>query len=242
MGNLLGECIGTAVLVVFGCGVCANVSLKASKGANSGWIVVTVGWGLAVMLGVFAAISLGAPQGDINPAVTLAKFLRGGIYSSTQAIATMAAQLVGGIAGGIIVWLAYLPHWGATNDPVSKLGVFSTVPAIRSYGKNFLCEFIATFMFVFMIFAIFNANNGQLPAGIGPYLVGMLFWAIGVSLGGPTGYAVNPARDLGPRIAYTILPIEGKGSSDWDYSWVPVIGPLAGGFAAYVFAGVIGII
>ncbi|WP_182187853.1 MIP/aquaporin family protein [Pectinatus frisingensis] len=242
MDNLFGEFIGTAILIVFGGGVCADCTLKHSKGQNSGWIVITVGWGFAVMLGVYAATSLGAPQGDLNPAVTLAKLLKGGIYTADQAIVTMLVQILGGIVGGIIVWLAYLPHWGATEDPASKLGVFCTAPAIRSYGSNFLCEFIATFMLVFMIFCMFNANNGQFPAGVGPYLVGMLIWALGVSLGGPTGYAMNPARDLGPRIAHAILPIAGKGGSDWGYSWVPVAAPMVGGFAAYVVAKAFGII
>lgn len=242
MDNLLGEFLGTAVLIIFGGGVCATVCLKGSKGENSGWIVITAGWGFAVMLGVFAATSLGAPQGDLNPAVTLAKLLKGGIYTFDQALITMVVQLLGGILGGIIVWLAYLPHWGITEDQATKLGVFCTAPAVRSYWKNFLCEFIATFMLVFMIFAIFNANNGHFPAGVGPYIVGVLIWALGLSLGGPTGYAMNPARDLGPRIAHFILPIEGKGGSDWAYSWVPVFGPLAGGFVAYVIAKAVGII
>ncbi|WP_407947308.1 MIP/aquaporin family protein [Pectinatus sottacetonis] len=241
MDNLFGEFLGTAVLIIFGCGVVANVCLKGSKGENSGWIVITAGWGFAVMLGVFTATSLGAPQGDLNPAVTLAKALNG-VYSPGQAVATMGAQIFGGIVGAIVVYLSYLPHWETTEDKATKLGVFSTIPAIRSYGKNFLCEFIGTFMLIVMIFAMFHANNGKFPAGVGPYLVGVLIWALGLSLGGPTGYAINPARDLGPRIAHAILPIAGKGNSDWAYSWVPILGPLAGGFAAYLFAKMIGII
>lgn len=241
MDNLFGEFIGTVVLIIFGCGVVANCSLKGSKGENGGWIVITAGWGFAVTLGVFAATSLGAPQGDLNPAVTLAKAMNG-VYSPVQAAATMVAQVIGGIVGGVIVYLAYLPHWGATTDKASKLGVFSTIPAIRNYVNNFLCEAIGTFMLVLMIFAMFNANNGQFPSGVGPYLVGILIWALGLSLGGPTGYAINPARDLGPRIAHAILPIPGKGGSDWAYGWVPVFGPFVGGIVAYIFARAAGII
>ena len=241
MDNLLGEFLGTAVLIIFGCGVVATVCLKGSKGENSGWIVITTGWGFAVMLGVFTAVSMGAPQADLNPAVTLAKAMNG-VYSGTQAIATMFAELAGAFVGAVVVYLAYLPHWGATEDPAAKLGVFSTGPAIRSYGANFLCEFIATFMLIAMIFALFHANNGTFPAGVGPYLVGVLIWALGLSLGGPTGYAMNPARDLGPRIAHAVLPIKGKGGSDWGYSWVPVAAPLAAGVVVYVFAKAIGLI
>ncbi len=241
MDNLFGEFVGTAVLIIFGCGVVANVVLKGSKGEGSGWIVITAGWGFAVMLGVFTATSLGAPQGDLNPAVTLAKAMNG-VYTPTVAVATMLAQVVGGIVGGIIVYLAYLPHWSLTDDPATKLGVFSTIPAVRSYASNFLCEFIATIMLIVMIFALFNANNGTFPSGVGPYLVGMLIWALGLSLGGPTGYALNPARDLGPRIAHAILPIPGKGSSDWAYSWVPIAGPMAAGLVSYLIAKAFGII
>lgn len=241
MDNLFGEFLGTAILVIFGCGVVADVCLKGSKGENSGWIVITAGWGFAVMLGVFTATSLGAPQGDLNPAVTLAKAMNG-VYTPTQAVATMVSQLIGGIVGAIVVYLAYLPHWEATEDKASKLGVFSTIPAIRSYASNFLCEVIGTFLLVLMIFAMFHANNGKFPAGVGPYLVGVLVWALGLSIGGPTGYAINPARDLGPRIAHAILPIAGKGTSDWAYSWVPVVGPMVGGAVAYIFAKLVGII
>ncbi|MDQ0202369.1 MIP/aquaporin family protein [Pectinatus haikarae] len=241
MDNLFGEFLGTAILIIFGCGVVANVCLKGSKGENSGWIVITAGWGFAVMLGVFTSTSLGAPQGDLNPAVTLAKTMNG-VYTPAQAGATMVAQVLGAIVGAIVVYLAYLPHWEATEDKASKLGVFSTIPAIRSYASNFLCEAIGTFILILMIFAMFHANNGKFPAGVGPYLVGILIWALGLSLGGPTGYAINPARDLGPRIAHAILPIAGKGNSDWAYSWVPVLGPIVGGIAAYIFAKMVGIL
>ena len=241
MDNLFGEFMGTMVLIVFGAGVCANMSLTKSKGQGGGWICIAVGWGFAVTLGVFTSTTLGAPQGDLNPAVTLAKCMAG-IYTPGQFIATSAAQLVGAILGATIVWLAYLPHWEATDDPATKLGVFATGPAIRSPGANFLCEVIATFFLMFIIWMIFSKPIGALVPGYGPYIVGVLIWALGLSLGGPTGYAMNPARDLGPRIAHAILPIAGKGSSDWGYAWVPIAGPLVGGALAYVVANACGVL
>ena len=233
--NLLGEFVGTMVLLVFGCGVCANLTLEKSKGQGSGWVNISIGWGFAVTLGVFTATTLGAPQGDLNPSVTFAKMLVG-IYTFPQFIMTSIVQILGGIVGAAIVWLAYLPHWEITKDPAAKLGIFCTAPAIRKIGPAFLCEFIATFFLVFVIWMIFSNKVGAMPAGLGPYIVGILIWALGMSLGGPTGYAMNPARDLGPRIAHAILPIAGKGGSDWAYAWIPVLAPLAGAFAAYVVA------
>ncbi|MBR4382701.1 MAG: aquaporin family protein [Selenomonadaceae bacterium] len=241
MDNLFGEFMGTMVLIVFGAGVCANMSLTKSKGQGGGWICIAVGWGFAVTLGVFTSITLGAPQGDLNPAVTLAKTMAG-IYTPGQFIATSAAQLVGAMLGATIVWLAYLPHWEKTNDPATKLGVFATGPAIRSAGANFLCEVIATFFLMFVIWMIFSKPVGALVPGYGPYIVGVLIWALGLSLGGPTGYAMNPARDLGPRLAHAILPIAGKGGSDWGYAWVPIAGPLVGGALAYVVASACGVL
>ena len=241
MDNLLGEFMGTMVLIVFGAGVCANMSLNKSKGQGGGWICIAVGWGFAVTLGVFTATTLGAPQGDLNPAVTLAKTMAG-IYTPGQFIATSAAQLVGAILGAAIVWLAYLPHWEETPDPATKLGVFATGPAIRNPMANFLCEVIATFFLMFIIWMIFSQPVGALVPGYGPYIVGVLIWALGLSLGGPTGYAMNPARDLGPRIAHAILPIAGKGGSDWGYAWVPIAGPLVGGAIAYVVATACGVL
>ena len=238
--NLLGEFLGTAVLLIFGCGVVANVLLKGSKGENSGWIVITTGWAFAVLLGVFTAVATGAPQADLNPAVTLAKTMMG-VYSANQAVMTMIAELCGGIVGAAICWLVYLPHWEVTEDAGLKLAVFATGPAIRNTGANLLCEIIATAMLILMIFAIFHANNGKFPAGVGPYLVAMLIWALGLSLGGPTGYALNPARDLGPRIAHAILPIAGKGSSDWGYAMVPVVGPMVGAVLAFVVGKAVGL-
>ncbi len=242
MTNLLGEFLGTAVLIIFGAGVVANVLLKDSKGQGSGWIVITTGWALAVFAGVFTAVALGAPQADLNCAVTLAKYLRGGIYTLDQAIMTMVVQTVGAIAGSVVVWLAYLPHWEITEDPGLKLGVFATGPAVRDLKANLLTEIIATFMLMFSFFALFSPAVGAIPPGVGPYLAGMVIFALGLSLGGPTGYAMNPARDLGPRIAHAILPIAGKGSSDWGYAWVPVVGPFVGAALAYVFAKAIGLI
>lgn len=241
MTNLLGEFVGTLVLIVFGCGVVANVCLKGSKAEGAGWMVIATAWGFAVMLGVFTAVSLGAPQGDLNPAVTLFKTFMG-IYTVGNAIATMMVQLLGAMVGAIIVYLIYLPHWAVTEDKATKLGIFATAPAIRSYGSNFLCEFLATFFLLCMIFVIFNPNNGTFPPGVGPYIVGVLIWALGLSLGGPTGYALNPARDLGPRIAHAILPIPDKGGNDWEYSWVPILGPMTAAVVAFLACITLGII
>ena len=228
------------VLLVFGCGVCACNTLAKSKGQGGGWICITAGWGFAVTLGVFTAITLGAPQGDLNPAVTLGKCLLG-IYTVPQFLATSVVQILGGICGAAIVWLAYLPHWRETEDQGAKLGIFCTAPAIRHYSLNFLCEVIASFFLMFVIWMIFSAKVGSIPAGMGPYIVGILIWAIGMSLGGPTGYAINPARDLGPRLAHFILPIAGKGNSDWAYAWVPVFAPLVGVGIAYIVVAALGV-
>jgi glycerol uptake facilitator protein len=240
MTNLFGEFFGTMVLMIFGCGVVANCLLKKSKAEGAGWMVITAGWAFAVTLGVFSAVATGAPQADLNPAVTLAKTFMG-VYTVPHAIATMGAELLGGIVGAAICWLAFLPHWEITEDKGAKLAIFCTAPAIRNTGANLLCEIIATAMLVLMIFAIFSKSTGSIPAGFGPYLVGILVWALGLCLGGPTGYALNPARDLGPRIAHAILPIAGKGGSDWGYAWIPVVGPLAGAVVAYFIGHAIGL-
>lgn len=242
--NLLGEFMGTLVLVTFGCGVCANLTLKDSKGVGGGWICITAGWGFAVLMGVYTSNALGAPQADLNPSVTLAKTLAG-VYGWSQFAATSIVQILGGICGAVVCWLAYLPHWEKTEDPAAKLGVFATAPAIRNNATAFIGEFIATFFLMFLIWCIFSkgvVGEAGLAPGFGPYLVGMLIWALGLSLGGSTGYAMNAARDLGPRIAHAILPIAGKGGSDWGYSWVPVIAPLCGGAFAYVVANALGIL
>lgn len=244
MTNLFGEFFGTMILLTFGCGVVANVLLKHSKGNGGGWIVITTGWAMAVLMGVFGAQATGAPQADLNPAVTFFKALNG-VYTPMHAAATMLAELLGGIAGGIITWLVYLPHWEPTEDKGAKLGVFATGPAIRNPFANFLTETIATCFLLVGIMTIFSkgvAGTATMGVGMGPYLVAMLIWALGLSLGGPTGYALNPARDLGPRIAHFILPIAGKGDSDWGYSWIPVLGPYLGAGLAFVICKAAGII
>lgn len=249
MTNLLGEFFGTLVLLSFGCGVVANLCLKDSKGAGGGgggaWITVTTAWAFAVMLGIFSAIATGAPQADLNPAVTLAKAMLG-VYAPGHALMTMLVQIAGGFAGAAIAWLAYLPHWEVTEDKATKLSIFSTMPAIRNTSANLICEIIATTFLILLVFVIFSkelSNGGaSFATGFGPYLVGILVWALGLSFGGPTGYALNPARDLGPRIAHAVLPIAGKGSSGWGYAWIPVVGPMVGGALAVVIGKGIGVL
>ncbi len=241
MTNLLGEFMGTMVLISFGGGAVANSILSDSKGYGGGWMCITTGWAFGLMLGVFTCVALGAPQGDLNPVVTMAKTLMG-VYTVSNALATMAVQFVGAFMGGVVVWLAFLPHWERTQEPAAKLAVFSTGPAIKNTVGNFICEVIATFFLVFLIFMIFNTNNGTFPPGYGPYMVAALLWGLGLSFGGPTGYAMNPARDLGPRIAHFVLPIAGKGDSNWAYSWIPVVAPIVGSLLAYTVAKVFGAI
>jgi glycerol uptake facilitator protein len=236
MDNLLGEFLGTLILVLLGDAVVANVILNKTKGNNSGWVVITAGWFIAVMVGVFVCISAGAPQGDINPAVTLGKWLVLGEYDADQALATMAVQFVGAFFGALFVWIAYKQHFDETTDQGAILGTFSTGPAIRSPLWNTITEILGTIILLVGVGAIFSgatAPDGPV-AGLGPFLVGALVWGIGLSLGGPTGYAINPARDLGPRIAHAILPIKNKGGSDWGYSWVPIVGPFIGGLIGAV--------
>lgn len=236
MGSpFFGEFMGTMVLCFMGNGNVANVVLKGSKAEGSGWIVICTGWAMAVMLGVFTAIACGSADAHINPAVTLAFALRSGDFSKLGSY--VLAQLLGATVGAILAWLAYLPHWEVTNEPASKLAVFSTGPAIRNTVGNLITETLGTFMLVLAIGAIVSravAPNGIAP-GLTPFLVAGAVWGIGLCLGGPTGFAVNPARDLGPRIAHAILPIPGKGDSDWGYSWIPVVGGLLGGAIAGLF-------
>lgn len=229
--HLLGEFFGTSFLTLFGCGVGANCSLSKSKGENAGWLAIATGWGFAVIGGVFVAQSIGSEQADLNPAVTIAKYIVGGIYEFQDIIPIILLQILGGFLGAVLVWLTYLAHWKETKDPVLKLGVFSTSPAIRNPLSNLITEIIGTFALVFGIGSIFGkaTSHGLMSPGMGPYLVGILVWSIGLSLGGPTGYAINPARDLGPRLAHALLPISGKGKSDWSYAWIPVLGPVIGG-------------
>ena len=236
MSPFLGELLGTMMLIILGDGVVAGVLLNKSKAQNSGWIVITTGWAFAVVIGVFTAGAFGSPDAHINPAVTVAFAVTSGDFSK---IATyIPAQMIGAFVGGVIVWLHYLPHWAQTSDTGLKLAVFSTGPAIRNVGTNLISEVIGTMVLVLGVAAIFQVSTpvigGGMAAGLGPFLVGGLVWGIGLSLGGPTGYAINPARDLGPRIAHAVLPIAGKGTSDWGYSWIPVVGPLVGGALAGV--------
>lgn len=227
-----GEFMGTMVLILLGDGVVAGVLLRKSKAENSGWLVITAGWAFAVMCGVFTAIACGSPEAHINPAVTLGVAVKTGNYS--RFFPFFLAQLAGAIVGATLVWIHYWPHWRETPEAGAKLAIFCTSPAIRKYPANFLSEVIGTFVLVFVVSAIFSkgvAATGP-AAGLGPYLVASLVWGIGLSLGGTTGYAINPARDLGPRIAHALLPIPGKGSSDWSYSFIPALAPLAGGALA----------
>jgi glycerol uptake facilitator protein len=232
MHPFLAEVVGTMLLVLLGDGVVANVLLNKSKGQNSGWIVITTGWALAVTIGVYAVNAISGAH--LNPAVTIAMAAIGK-FAWAKVPSYIAAQLIGGVLGGTLVWLAYLPHWAVTPDRSAKLGVFCTAPAIRQTGANLLTEMIGTAMLVFGLLAILTpANlvpNTGFDLGFAPVLVGLVVWAIGLSLGGPTGYAINPARDLGPRLAHAMLPIAGKGDSDWSYAWIPIVGPIAGGVA-----------
>jgi glycerol uptake facilitator protein len=229
---VMGEFLGTMIMIVLGNGVVAGVLLKKSKAEGSGWMVITTGWAFAVMAGVFASIACGSKDAFLNPAVTLGFAIYLGDYS--KLVLYWPAQLFGAFVGAVIVFVHYYPHWKETNDPAAKLAIFSTGPAIRNFAANLVSEIIATFVLVFIIGTIFSkavAKDG-LTAGLGTYLVASLVWGIGLSLGGTTGYAINPARDLGPRIAHAILPIPGKGGSDWSYAMVPIIGPLIGGYFA----------
>jgi glycerol uptake facilitator protein len=219
------EVIGTALLILLGNGVVACVLLNLSKGQNSGWIVITFGWGMAVMVAVFAVGQFSGAH--LNPAVTLGFAIAGNIPWS-DVPEYFAGEFVGAFIGATLVWLAYLDHWKETEDPGLKLACFSTAPAIRNTVSNVITEIIGTFVLVFGVLAFF-ADEATAATGLGGLIVGLLVFSIGLSLGGPTGYAINPARDLGPRIMHAILPIAGKGSSDWGYAWIPVVAPLIGG-------------
>jgi glycerol uptake facilitator protein len=219
------EVIGTAILILLGNGVVAGVLLNLSKAQNSGWIVITFGWGMGVAVAVFAVGQFSGAH--INPAVTLG-FAFQGSTEWGDVPEYLAGEFVGAFIGATLVWLAYLQHWGATEDPGLKLACYSTAPAIRNPAANMITEVIGTFVLVFGVLAIF-ADEATAATGLGALLVGLLVFGIGLSLGGPTGYAINPARDLGPRIMHAILPIAGKGPSDWGYAWVPVLGPIMGG-------------
>jgi glycerol uptake facilitator protein len=241
LAKCFGEFMGTLVLILLGDGVVAGVLLKRSKAEGAGWMVITAGWAFAVMAGVFTAIACGSSDAHLNPAVTMGFAVSSGQFAKLAPY--IVAQMAGAFAGATLVWLHFLPHWRETPDQGLKLAVFCTAPAIRRFGANLISEVIGTFVLVFVVGAIFSkavAASGPV-AGLGPYLVAALVWGIGLSLGGTTGYAINPARDLGPRLAHAALPIAGKGPSDWGYAIVPVLGPLLGGGLAGIVLRVIGI-
>jgi glycerol uptake facilitator protein len=230
-----GEFLGTLVLVLLGNGVNAGVLLRKSYAADSGWVVITTGWALAVMCGVIVAQAFGSHNAALNPAITLAQAVLSGNYASVLWI--WSAQLLGAMCGASLMALHYAPHWSHTPDPALKLGVFCTAPAIYSPLANLISEIVGTAVLVIVAGSIFSpgvAEKGPV-AGIGPWLVASLVWGIGLSLGGTTGYAINPARDLGPRLAHALLPLPGKGGSNWRYAPIPVIGPLLGGVLAALF-------
>jgi glycerol uptake facilitator protein len=227
--------MGTFILMLLGDGVVAACLLKKTKAEGSGWMVITTAWGFAVFCGIFTSNLFGSPDAHLNPAITMALSVKSGDFS--HLLPYIAAQIAGAFAAAVVVWLFYFPHWKETEDQSAKLGIFCTAPAIRAYGWNLLCEVIGTFVLVIVVGAISSKlvlTTGA-AAGLSPFLVGCLVWAIGLSLGATTGYAINPARDFGPRLAHFVLPIAGKGGSDWAYSWVPIVGPLIGAsIAGYI--------
>lgn len=224
--QIFSEFLGTLILVLLGDGVVAAVSLNKSKAQGAGWVAVTLGWGAAVTMAIYVSGFMGPAH--LNPAVTLGLAITGD-FSWGLVVPFMIAQVLGGIVGAILVWITYLPHFAATEDEAAILGTFATGPAIRDYKSNVVTEAIGTFVLVFALLAF---GQNAFADGFNPVVVGLLILALGLSLGGPTGYAINPARDLGPRIAHQILPIANKGGSDWSYSWVPIVGPLVGGALA----------
>jgi len=229
MTEYLGELIGTAILVLLGDGVVAGVLLRKSKAENSGWLVITIAWGLAVALAIYAVGGISGAH--INPAVTLGLAFAGE-FPWAEVPFYIIAQMIGAITGAALVWIHYLPHWKKTADTDLKLAVFCNAPAIRSTWANLVSEMIGTFV---LVLALLFIGANQFTEGLNPLVVGLLICSIGLSLGGTTGYAINPARDLGPRIAHAILPISGKGGSDWGYSWIPVAGPIIGGVYGALF-------
>lgn len=239
-GPIFGEFLGTLVLMFLGDGVVANVLLSKSKAENAGWMVITTAWGLAVLFGILTSLAVGGVA-HLNPVITIALAVGSGEYDTL--LPYIAAQMAGAFTAGILVWVTFLPHWEQTEDKGLKLAVFCTAPAIRNLRLNALSEFIVTILLVVAGFSIGSKGVSAtgLPPGFGPYLWGMLVWGIGLSLGGPTGYAINPARDLGPRLAHAVLPIAGKGTSDWGYALVPILAPVCGGVAGALICRVTGI-
>ncbi|MBU3204743.1 MIP/aquaporin family protein [Clostridium algidicarnis] len=232
MSTFMAELLGTMILILLGDGVVANTVLKKSKGENSGWIVIATGWAIAVAIPVYIFGPISGAH--FNPAVTIA-FASIGKFAWSEVPMYIIAQLIGAFLGAVLVWLAYLPHWEITDDKAGKLAIFSTGPAVRNTKGNLITEIIGTF---FLVFALLGIANTKMVDGLAPMVVGLIILAAGVSLGGPTGYAINPARDLGPRIAHAVLPIKGKGDSDWGYAWIPIVGPIIGGLIAAVLFNV----
>src|ERR1700746_3643191 len=240
LAKCFGEFMGTLVLILLGDGVVANVLLRKSKAEGAGWMVITSGWAFAVMAGVFTAIACGSSDAHLNPAVTMGFAISSGHFGKLAPY--LLSQMAGAFVGAVLVWLHFLPHWKETSDQGLKLACFCTAPAIRKFGANLISEILGTFGLVFVVGAIFSkavAVSGP-ASGLGPYLVAALVWGIGLSLGGTTGYAINPARDFGPRIAHAVLPISDKGNSDWGYAIVPILGPLIGGALAGALMRVVG--
>ncbi|KAF1304038.1 aquaporin family protein [Enterococcus saccharolyticus] len=233
MTQIFSEFLGTAMLILLGSGVCAAVNLEKSKAQASGWIVIAMGWATAVTIAVYASSFMGPAH--LNPAVTIGMAIAGS-FSWNLVAPFILAQVLGAIVGATLVWLAYLPHWEETKDQGAILGTFATGPAIRKPAVNAITEIIGTFVLVFALLAFGQTTFAD---GTNPMVVGILILAIGLSLGGPTGYAINPARDLGPRIAHQLLPIKNKGTSDWAYSWVPIVGPIVGGVLAALLFNVL---
>jgi glycerol uptake facilitator protein len=228
LSPVIGEFVGTFVLIVLGNGVVAGALLNRSKAQNAGWISITAGWAVAVFSGVAVSAALGDTDGHLNPAFTLASVLMTG--NPARLATYIPAQILGALCGAIAVWLQYKPHWELTEDADAKFACFATAPAVYRPLWNFFSEVLGTFILVLVATALFSKRVAPagVAVGLGPRLVGALVWGIGLSLGGTTGYAVNPARDLGPRIAHALLPIAGKGTSGWRYAWVPILGPLVG--------------
>lgn len=233
----LGEVIGTAVLILLGDGVVAGVLLNRSKSQNGGWIVITFAWAMAVLFGILSSVAVTGGVAHLNPAVTIALAYAGNFAWADVPMA-IVGQFLGAFIGAALVWVAYMAHWSETDDQGLKLAVFCTAPAIRKTVPNLATEIIGTAMLVIGVLVI-GGNPGAAPLGF--FFVALLVLSIGLSLGGPTGYAINPARDLGPRIMHAILPIAGKGKSDWEYAWIPVVGPIVGGVVAIVLLQALGL-
>ncbi len=233
MNAYLAEFLGTLVLILIGEGVVAGVVLKGTKSENAGWLTICIAWGLAVTFAIYAVGNFSGAH--LNPAVTIGLAIHGD-FDWSMALGYILSQLGGAFVGAVLVWLHYLPHWKITTDAGAKLAVFATGPAIRNSASNLISEIIATTV---LIFGLLFIGANEFTQGLKPLVVGLLITTIGLGLGGTTGFAINPARDLGPRIAHAILPIHGKGSSDWSYSWIPIAGPIIGSVLGAVLYGVI---